>query len=112
MGRPFYHLGCGNRRRGSHGRDLEDYDILELGSRTGSRPQLLILTLDNSMHEVTSKQAAFVLRELARGLPTLLAVHVPFMLPGATPKNNKHILCGDPRYGFESDTSWHIERRE
>lgn len=111
--RPLYHLGCGGRRGAPRGRSSEDYGVIELGSRAGpSQPQLLILALDNSMHEINSNQATFVWRELARGLPTLLAVHVPFMLPGATPKDNKHVLCGDPRFGFEGDTSWHIEKRE
>merc|ERR1712232_160280 len=50
--------------------------------------------------------------ELSRGIPTILAVHVPFMLPGVTPKNTKDIICGDPRFGFLGDTGWQVERRE
>jgi len=126
--RPLY---AGNRRSGcasswSDESDREDCTLLELGGEDRSRtseaarsrsggtraPELLILAIDNAAHEVTGAQAAFVWRELARGLPTLLAVHVPFMLAGATPKQNKQVLCGDPRYGHDSDPTFRIENRE
>merc|ERR1712129_685359 len=72
----------------------------------------LLLALDNSHLEVSSAQADFIWRELSQGLPTLLVVHVPFMLPDSTPKNTKNVLCGDPRYNFNGDTGWQTERRE
>lgn len=94
----------------------EDCGVMELESAAvravGGQAKLLVIAVDNSMHEVSSAQAACVRRELARGLPTVLAVHVPFMLPGATPKNAKEVLCGDPRYTHDSDRGWHVERRE
>lgn len=78
-----------------------------LGEKT-----LLLLTLDTSALEVSSAQAAFIWRQLARGIPALLVVHVPLMVPGATPVDNKLVLCGDPRYNYDGDTSWQIEKRE
>lgn len=74
--------------------------------------KLLILAVDNSLHEVNSAQAKFVWKELERGLPTVLVVHVPFMLPGVTPHDTKEVLCGDPRFGHDSDTAWRVERRD
>jgi len=112
---PLYRLGRGPRPRGPIS---EDFSMLELPAPrrhvlgADSAPGLLILAVDNSMHEISSAQQAFVWRELARGIPALLAVHIPFMLPGVTPRNTKQVLCGDPRFGFEGDTSWHVERRE
>jgi len=86
------------------------------GLRFGPQPGrgLLVLTLDNSRLEVSSEQAAFVWRQLSRGVPTVLVVHVPFLLSGANanPKNNKEVLCGDPRYSHKGDTGWQVERRE
>mmetsp|Transcript_14190 Transcript_14190/g.25056 ORF Transcript_14190/g.25056 Transcript_14190/m.25056 type:complete len:448 (+) Transcript_14190:87-1430(+) len=122
--RPLYMLGlCSCRHQctrlsGAYGSEREDVGVLELGpswrrsSSSTSDPRLLLITLDNSHHEVSGAQAEFVWRELARGLPTLLAVHVPFMLPEVTPKNTKDVLCGDPRYRYENDKSWQMERRE
>jgi len=116
--RPLYR-GVRGSRPSLCGQEGEDCGMLELGHGSAGGRQngkdeskLLILTLDTSMHEISSSQADFVWKQLSRGLPTILAVHVPLMLPGATPKDNKHVLCGDPRYGYGSDTSWHIERRE
>mmetsp|Transcript_56563 Transcript_56563/g.127153 ORF Transcript_56563/g.127153 Transcript_56563/m.127153 type:complete len:398 (+) Transcript_56563:98-1291(+) len=80
--------------------------------RSDTAERLLILSLDNSIHEVTASQAEFIRKELGRGHPTLLVVHIPFMLPGATPPKTKNVLCGDPRYGWDNDNAWQIERRQ
>lgn len=97
---------------GRASRELGDVSALEVPARGGPPTQrLLVLTLDTSLLEVDSSQAAFVWEQLSRGLPALLVVHVPFMLPGAAPDQN-HVRCGDPRYGHDGDTGWQVERRE
>lgn len=111
--RPLYLAGSRGRRRAlarSGDSEVEDIGILELGNP--GDPQLLVIALDNSLLEVSADQAEFVWRELQRELPTLLAVHVPFMLPGVTSKDNRLVLCGDPRYRQDQDSSWQVERRE
>mmetsp|Transcript_23479 Transcript_23479/g.43255 ORF Transcript_23479/g.43255 Transcript_23479/m.43255 type:complete len:402 (+) Transcript_23479:106-1311(+) len=95
----------------------QDVGLLELsrGNATdNSEPaeRLLVLAVDNSIHEVSASQAEFIRKELGRGHPTILVVHVPFMLPGVTPPNTNNVLCGDPRYGWDNDNTWHIERRQ
>eukprot|EP00927_Polykrikos_kofoidii_P060525 TRINITY_DN55483_c0_g1_i1.p1 TRINITY_DN55483_c0_g1~~TRINITY_DN55483_c0_g1_i1.p1 ORF type:complete len:423 (-),score=67.57 TRINITY_DN55483_c0_g1_i1:139-1407(-) len=118
---PLYKLGLHSGR--GRGGELGDFDVLELCRGSGaSRPcgskhssddhRLLILSVDNSIHEISLEQTDFVRRHLARGWPTLLIVHVPFMLPDATPRNTKTALCGDPRYRYDQDSLWRIERRE
>eukprot|EP00933_Yihiella_yeosuensis_P028260 TRINITY_DN22075_c0_g1_i1.p1 TRINITY_DN22075_c0_g1~~TRINITY_DN22075_c0_g1_i1.p1 ORF type:complete len:409 (-),score=28.58 TRINITY_DN22075_c0_g1_i1:22-1248(-) len=90
--------------------EQQDVGLLELKAKRGSK--LLILSIDNSRMEINSNQASFVLEQLSRGLPVLLIIHVPLMLPGISPKNNKHVMCGDPRYCWQGDKLWNIEKRE
>lgn len=75
-----------------------------------SRSALNVVLLDNSLLEVSEAQLACLRRELQRGLPAILAVHVPFLLPGMP--QPREVLCGDPRYTSQGDRGWHLERRE
>lgn len=72
--------------------------------------KLLLVILDNSMLEVSEEQLLCLRRALGRGLPAILAVHVPFLLPGMA--QPKEVLCGDPRYSQAGDRGWQVERRE
>ncbi|MBB6674059.1 metallophosphoesterase family protein [Cohnella nanjingensis] len=42
---------------------------------------VLLLAVDNSTYQITEEQLAFVQRMLARGLPTLLFMHIPLYIP-------------------------------
>eukprot|EP00403_Amphidinium_massartii_P005473 CAMPEP_0178373156 /NCGR_PEP_ID=MMETSP0689_2-20121128/1720_1 /TAXON_ID=160604 /ORGANISM="Amphidinium massartii, Strain CS-259" /LENGTH=407 /DNA_ID=CAMNT_0019993095 /DNA_START=101 /DNA_END=1321 /DNA_ORIENTATION=+ len=116
--RPLYHQQRHARSRHLH--STQDVGLLELTRHASTADadigdfaeRLLVLTIDNSMHEVSPAQAEFFRRELSRGFPAILVVHVPFMLPGVTPSNTMQILCGDPRYGWDNDRTWNVERRQ
>ncbi|THF74812.1 metallophosphoesterase family protein [Cohnella fermenti] len=41
----------------------------------------LLLALDNSTYQITEEQLEWTLRELERGLPTLLFMHIPLYIP-------------------------------
>ena len=40
-----------------------------------------LMALDNSTYQITEKQLAFAEKQLARGLPTLLFMHIPIYIP-------------------------------
>lgn len=42
---------------------------------------MLLVTLDNSTYQISQEQLAWAQRELARGLPTLLFMHIPIYIP-------------------------------
>jgi predicted phosphodiesterase len=69
------------------------------------------VAIDNSTYQVSPAQLAFFRQELARGLPTVLLVHIP-LYTGKAP-GVKHVsACGDPDWGWDADVSYKIERRE
>ncbi len=67
--------------------------------------------IDNSTYQVSAGQLAFYEKEIARGLPTVLLMHIPVYTPahaGANPSD----CCGHPAWGWEADRGFAIERRE
>lgn len=69
------------------------------------------IALDNSTYQVTAAQLAFYEKEVARGLPTVLLLHIPLYTPVNVGKNASG-GCGDPSWGWETDRNFAIERRE
>jgi predicted MPP superfamily phosphohydrolase len=68
------------------------------------------VALDNSTYQVSPEQLAYFNAELARGLPVVLLVHIPIWTAG---NDEPHVsLCGDPRWGWDADRNYQIERRE
>jgi calcineurin-like phosphoesterase family protein len=53
------------------------------------------VTIDNSTYQVTASQAAFYRKEIARGLPTVLLIHIPIQISGFDPGPGGS--CGAPR---------------
>jgi predicted phosphodiesterase len=67
------------------------------------------VAIDDSTYQVNDEQLAFFEQEIARGLPTVLLVHIPVW----TGKNAGHVsACGDPRWGKAWDANYQIERRQ
>ena len=69
------------------------------------------VALDNSTYQVTGKQLAFYEKETARGLPTVLLLHIPIYTPANTGASASS-CCGNPVWGWETDHGFAIERRE
>ncbi|MCX6908484.1 MAG: metallophosphoesterase [Verrucomicrobia bacterium] len=69
------------------------------------------VALDNSTYQVTGEQLAFYEKEIVRGLPTVLLLHIPIYTPANAGKHASD-SCGDPSWGWETDRSYAIERRE
>jgi len=65
-----------------------------------------IVLIDNSLYHVTSEQLAFFRQELAKGDPTVLAMHIPFWHPGWGVTT-----CACPAWGAANDPYWQIEGR-
>lgn len=71
---------------------------------------LNFVAIDNSTYQVTVEQLAFYEKQLAIGLPTVLLLHIPIWLPQNAAKHVSD--CGDPRWGWDADSNYEIERRE
>jgi len=69
-----------------------------------------IIALDNSTYQLNDAQFAFLKHELKKGLPTIVLVHIPFYHAGYS--GSSVGTCGDPRWGYETDRNYEIERRE
>lgn len=69
------------------------------------------VAIDNSTYQVTAGQLAFYEKEIARGLPTVLLLHIPIYTPVSAGKYASD-SCGDPSWGWDADRSHEIERRE
>lgn len=67
---------------------------------------LRLLFVDDSIYQILPEQLDFLKRELARGEPTILLMHIPVYTPG------RGITLGSPDWGWETDRNWQIERRE
>ena len=66
------------------------------------------VAIDNSTYQVNEEQLAFYEQEVARGLPMVLLAHIPLYV---TARGNSVSACGDPRWGWETDKNYVIERR-
>lgn len=67
------------------------------------------VAMDNSTYQVNDAQLAFYEQEAARGLPMALLVHIPIYV---TPRGESVAACGHPRWGWETDKNYDVERRE
>ncbi|HTL53918.1 MAG TPA: metallophosphoesterase [Planctomycetota bacterium] len=71
---------------------------------------VLFLAVDDSTYQITHDQLAFAKRELARGLPTVLLIHIPISIATLRDKTIERwkapILIGDPDWGMPSRTEW------
>ena len=67
---------------------------------------LTVLAIDNSTYEILPDQLEFLRKQVSRGSPFILMMHIPMYAPGRT------YGCGDPRWGAKTDRGYEIERRE
>lgn len=72
---------------------------------------LCILTIDNSTYQISEEQLHFYRKQIARGLPTLLLIHIPMFLQDRRDPDRSP-LCGDPIWGHDTDRNYEVERRE
>lgn len=64
--------------------------------------------IDNSAFEISEEQLDFFNKQTDKGLPIVLAMHIPLYLPG----HNIDYGCGHPDWNLENDTYYKIEGRE
>ena len=69
------------------------------------------VAIDDSTYQVTDQQLRFFEKEIARGLPTVLLMHIPIWT-GKNVGKPASDSCGDPQWGWDADRSYEIERRE
>mmetsp|Transcript_25399 Transcript_25399/g.70706 ORF Transcript_25399/g.70706 Transcript_25399/m.70706 type:complete len:676 (-) Transcript_25399:81-2108(-) len=81
-----------------------DYGAVEMNG-------LLILTIDNSIYQVSEEQLVFFQSQILRWVPTILLLHVPLSVREELRPFHGFALCGDPAWGAETDRSWTHERR-
>ncbi|HYF49404.1 MAG TPA: metallophosphoesterase [Planctomycetota bacterium] len=68
------------------------------------------LAVDNSNYQISEEQLAFVKAELARGLPSVLLIHIPLSLPTlrapTVARWKSPILMADPEWAPEDRERW------
>lgn len=66
------------------------------------------LMIDNSVYEITKEQLSFLKKEIKKGLPIVLTMHIPLSLPG----HNVNYGCGSKEWKASSDYLYKLEGRE
>ncbi len=69
------------------------------------------VAIDNSTYQINEEQLNFFQEQAGRPMPIVLLVHIPLYLPKNAERNHIN-TCGDPRWGWDSDKNYEIERRE
>lgn len=64
--------------------------------------------IDNSTYQINEQQLDFFKGELQKNKPTVLFCHIP-IYPGMA--GEKVNTCGDPKWGYDSDRNFEVERR-
>lgn len=98
---PLYARSVAARAAG----DGVDFGAVELNGA-------LLLTIDNSLQQVTAAQLAFFRAQVLRWRPTVLLLHIPLSVSPTLRPFRGFALCGDPAWGEASDRSWRDERRK
>lgn len=65
--------------------------------------------IDNSVFEITPEQLDFFQKEVNKGLPIILMMHIPLHLPEY--ENNLDYGCAHPRWNEANDDYYKIEQR-
>ncbi|MBI3832543.1 MAG: metallophosphoesterase [Planctomycetes bacterium] len=72
------------------------------------------VAVDDSTYQINEAQLAFTKRELERGLPTVLLIHIPLSLatlrPATLARWKAPILIGDPHWDDASRDGWYAGR--
>lgn len=72
---------------------------------------ILLLSIDNSVQQITPAQLSFFRSQMLRWMPTVLLLHVPLSVHPRLRPFKGFALCGDPDWGEATDRSWRDERR-
>lgn len=64
--------------------------------------------IDNSLFEITEEQLKFFKKQVERGLPVVLSMHIPVYVQG----HDIDYGCGSPHWNKANDCYYEIERRE
>lgn len=73
---------------------------------------VLLVSIDNSIFQITRAQLAFFREQVLRWRPMVLLVHVPLSVHPRLRPFKGYALCGDPAWGAATDRSWTHERRQ
>jgi predicted phosphodiesterase len=68
---------------------------------------LQVVTIDNSIYEISPAQLAFLQKQVDSQRPFILALHIPLYAPG----RSVGFGCGHPEWGAATDKNYQIERR-
>jgi 3',5'-cyclic AMP phosphodiesterase CpdA len=68
------------------------------------------VTIDNSIYQVNEEQLAFFKEQQEKNEPIILLMHMPVYLPKDAERDGVSTI-GDPRWGWEIDDGYEIERR-
>jgi predicted phosphodiesterase len=71
---------------------------------------LRIIAIDNSTFQVDEDQLAFFVDQTSDDTPVLLLVHIPLSVGDL--RQREKPVCGDPRWGWDTDTNFETERRD
>ncbi|GAF71425.1 unnamed protein product, partial [marine sediment metagenome] len=69
------------------------------------------VTIDNSTYQVNAEQLRFYIKQITRAMPIVLLMHIPLYLDKDAERKGIS-TCGDPRWGWDMDKNYEIERRE
>lgn len=69
------------------------------------------VAIDNSTYQITEEQLSFFKDQIELNMPVVLLLHIPFYL-NKNAEDKQILTCGDPRWGWESDRNFRIEKRE
>ncbi len=66
-----------------------------------------MIVIDNSTYQISEDQFHFFQKEMGKGMPSILFVHIPLYMKGLPTST-----CGHPDWGEKTDKNFEIERRE
>lgn len=69
------------------------------------------VAIDNSTYQIDDDQLKFFEAQAGRPMPIVLLMHIPLYLPKNAERNHIN-TCGDPRWGWDMDKNYEVERRE
>ena len=69
------------------------------------------VTIDNSTYQVNDEQLVFYQKQAKQKWPIVLLMHIPIFHPKDADKDSVSTI-GDPRWGWDIDKNYEVERRE
>ncbi len=69
------------------------------------------IAIDNSTYQINEEQLIYFKEQTTLSIPIVLLMHIPLYLPKDAERDNI-ATCGDPRWGWDTDKNYEIEKRE